>query len=543
GGVLTYWVDAAATTTPLATPSAVATSGTYYIKSSLGSCTDIEAVVVTINPTPVLVITNPAAVCAPTTIDITAAAVTAGSTGGGVLSYWVDAAATATPLATPSAVATSGTYYIKSTVGSCTDIEPVVVTINPTPVLVITNPPAACAPNTVNITAAAVTAGSTGGGVLTYWVDAAATTTPLATPSAVATSGTYYIKSSLGSCTDIEPVVVVINPTPVLTITNPAAVCAPTTIDITAAAVTAGSTGGGVLTYWVDAAAATTPLATPSAVATSGTYYIKSTVGSCTDIEAVVVTINPLPRPTLTGGPVCVNSLGQPISSHTFNAGLDDINYDFEWFTIVNGVATSIAGENQNTFTTMTPGTYGVIATNITLIPNCPSDRVDGVVTSLLAPQDYISTPTSNYFADVQTISVNVTPAGVYEYQLDNGPFQSSNVFTNVGSGSHTINVRNECGSLPTRTVEIVDYPRYFTPNSDGIHDTWNIPAISGQANSTIRIFDRFGKLIKQIQPSGEGWNGTFNNQELPSTDYWFIVTYREDNVDKEFRSHFSMKR
>jgi hypothetical protein len=272
----------------LANPTTIATSGTYYIKSTLGSCSDIKPVVVTINSTPVLLITNPAAVCSPITVDITLPTVTAGSTAGGTLSYWTNAAATIT-LANPTAIVTNGTYYIKSTLGSCSDIEPVVVTINPTPVLSITNPAAVCFPNTVDITLPAVTAGSTGGGTLSYWTNATATTA-IASPNAIATSGTYYIKSTLGSCSDIEPVTVTIS-NPSLVITNPATVCAPATVDITLPAITAGSTGGGTLSYWTNATA-TTALANPTAVAIGGTYYIKSTVGTCFDIEPVIVTLS-----------------------------------------------------------------------------------------------------------------------------------------------------------------------------------------------------------------------------------------------------------
>src|SRR6218665_1510931 len=290
-GTLTYWTDAAATT-PLANPNAVSVSSTYYIKSAIGSCSDIEPVVVTINPSPSLAITNPAAVCSPNTVDITAPAVTAGSTGGGTLSYWANSAGT-TALANPNAVAVGGTYYIKSTAGTCSDIESVVVTINPTPVLTINNPVAACSPNTVDITLPAVTAGSTGGGTLGYWTNSAGTTA-LANPNAIAVSGTYYIKSTLGTCSDIDPVVVTITTTPVVSTHNPAAVCSPNTVDLTLPAVTAGSTGGGTSSSWTNPAG-TTALANPNAVAVSGTYYIKSTVGTCSDIEPVVVTINPTP--------------------------------------------------------------------------------------------------------------------------------------------------------------------------------------------------------------------------------------------------------
>ncbi|MCH7785560.1 MAG: T9SS type B sorting domain-containing protein, partial [Bacteroidetes bacterium] len=54
---------------------------------------------------------------------------------------------------------------------------------------------------------------------------------------------------------------------------------------------------------------------------------------------------------------------------------------------------------------------------------------------------------------------------------------------------------------------------------------------------------DRFGKLLKQISPIGEGWDGTYNGNPLPSSDYWFRVEYKEDNTLKEFKGHFTLKR
>ena len=284
------------------------TAGTARLELSetnVTGCNITVSIVVTVNSTPILTITNPAAICAPGTIDLTAAAITAGSTlpTGTSLSYWTNAAAT-TPLATPTAVTASGTYYIKAgTAAGCSDLKPVNVTVNPVPVLTLHDPAAICAPGTIDLTAAAITAGSTlpTGTSLSYWTDAAATT-PLATPTAVTASGTYYIKAATAAgCSDVKPVNVTINAVPTLTLHDPAPVCSPGPVDLTAAAITAGSTlpTGTSLSYWTDAAA-TTPLATPSAVTASGTYYIKAgTAAGCSDIKSVNVTINPLPTTSI----------------------------------------------------------------------------------------------------------------------------------------------------------------------------------------------------------------------------------------------------
>lgn len=151
----------------------------------------------------------------------------------------------------------------------------------------------------------------------------------------------------------------------------------------------------------------------------------------------------------------------------------------------------------------------------------------------------------TNYFDENQIITVLATDAGNYLYQLDYGPPQEENVFQNVSPGIHTVTVidANGCSSPLTDQVLVVNYPKFFTPNEDNYNDTWNINGLSDQEGCVISIFDRYGKLIKQISPKGAGWDGTYNGERMPATDYWFTVEYLENGVQKTFKSHFSLKR
>jgi gliding motility-associated-like protein len=151
-------------------------------------------------------------------------------------------------------------------------------------------------------------------------------------------------------------------------------------------------------------------------------------------------------------------------------------------------------------------------------------------------------------FSGNRDIVVKVTEPGLYLYQLDAEIAQENNEFYNVKPGIHLVTVSdiNICSDPITKEVLVLDYPKYFTPNSDGFHDTWNILGLEEQPEAKIYIFDRYGKLIKQISPTGKGWDGTFNGKLMPSSDYWFTVGYNNLNLSNSnniFKAHFALKR
>jgi gliding motility-associated-like protein len=219
------------------------------------------------------------------------------------------------------------------------------------------------------------------------------------------------------------------------------------------------------------------------------------------------------------------------------NTGLTASNYIFEWTLDGNPY-----GGNTSSITTTQIGDYSVKVTNTNT--NCINTFASKV--SKYAP--YLEIAFSDAFENPSYISVNVlgVGSGNYEYQIDDSLFQDSNIFNNVAAGEHIISVRDKnghCNPAPINAV-IINYPKFFTPNGDGVHDTWNIThLLSTNSSAPIFIFDRYGKLIKEITPSTNGWNGMFNGQPLPSTDYWFTVDYSEKGVPKIFKSHFTLKR
>ncbi|WP_438962706.1 T9SS type B sorting domain-containing protein [Nonlabens sp.] len=149
---------------------------------------------------------------------------------------------------------------------------------------------------------------------------------------------------------------------------------------------------------------------------------------------------------------------------------------------------------------------------------------------------------------DVEQFEVNtnqltaiVTGSGDYEYSLDDFVYQDSPRFNNLYPGYYTIYVRdkNGCGTVSMEAV-IIGGPPYFTPNQDGFHDTWQVIAIDTVPDANIYIFDRYGKLLKQIDPQGIGWDGTYNGNPMPSSDYWYVV---ELSDGRSFKGHFALKR
>ena len=233
---------------------------------------------------------------------------------------------------------------------------------------------------------------------------------------------------------------------------------------------------------------------------------------------------------------VCSN---MPNFTVTLTAGLlsgaSASSYTYQWF--LDG--TSISGATNATLIVNTAGTYSV---NVINSFGCSRTRIIKVTSSNIAQLENIKIVD---LADSNTVEVLVNGTGDYVYSLDIPTiFQSSNLFTDVAPGIHQVYVKdlNGCGILGPIEISVLGIPKYFTPNNDGYNDTWNIQGVNGTLypNTIIQIYDRYGKLLKQMKGAGSGWDGTLNGKPLPSEDYWYVITFENNRIIK---GHFALKR
>ena len=272
---------------------------------------------------------------------------------------------------------------------------------------------------------------------------------------------------------------------------------------------------------------------------------VTNITSDCYDITEVILKVELIPEVVLEPSyRLCVDAAGVPIQEEEGSASppvidtqLDPSIYMFEWQ--LNGEV--LLGEIGASITALQEGNYSVTVTEI--LTGCMAATDTQVVIS--SPPLTYDVQVTEAFASQHNITATADGIGEYIFQLDDNPFQDNGFFLNVVPGSHTITIKDiyGCGSVTTE-VAVIDFPRFITPNQDGYHDTWNILGISiGDPTAKIYIFDRFGKLLKQISPMSPGWDGTYNGNPLPSNDYWFRVEYKENNIKKEFSGHFTLKR
>lgn len=134
-----------------------------------------------------------------------------------------------------------------------------------------------------------------------------------------------------------------------------------------------------------------------------------------------------------------------------------------------------------------------------------------------------------------------------YEYKVDNGAWNTVDTFQSyIFDIPHTAFVRDDHGceglTLFTIIAPPVPIPEYFVPGSGSEHDSWDLtPIMEAYPTSTVKIYDRTGKVVAELDGDTADWDGTYNGYPLPSTDYWYVLNVPE--IRKQFTGHFTLIR
>lgn len=228
----------------------------------------------------------------------------------------------------------------------------------------------------------------------------------------------------------------------------------------------------------------------------------------------------------------CVNNLGAnfvTITVDVTNTNASDIDYALDGSTTY---------QDSNVFVNVAPGRHTVTARHTN---GCEQITAPFIIEVLQ--------PLTLTLADGglnEIVATATGGGGEYQYTLDGEPYGSVNKFIIYKSGTYTVTVtdKNGCTATATRYFEYIDVciPNHFTPNGDGINDTWAPGCTINYKDLTFDIFDRYGRVICKYK-LGQKWDGRYNGAELPSGDYWYVLKLNDNKDDREFVGHFTLYR
>jgi gliding motility-associated-like protein len=225
------------------------------------------------------------------------------------------------------------------------------------------------------------------------------------------------------------------------------------------------------------------------------------------------------------------------------------LNFQDTNISLCNGNTTNIAvaagfdsylwntGATTNSINVTSAANYSVLVSNV---DGCTATKKFHITDSGIAT--ITGAVVTDFSANENSVLLEYSGIGDYEFSIDGAYFQDNPQFDGIAAGTYIASARdkNGCGLSNDFVFYVLDYPRYFTPNGDSYNDYWTIKNLDLLPKSTITIFDRYGKLLKQVFASSNDWNGTFNGAALPADDYWFNITFEDGKIIK---GHFSLKR
>lgn len=333
------------------------------------------------------------------------------------------------------------------------------------------------------------------------------------------TSKTYYVSAEFNGCFSKRiPVETRVNALPEITsVSQPEPTCG-SGIFFLEATISDGEVN------WYDTKTGGTLLGTGSlfitpSISNNTIYYAEANNNNCLSLSRTPIEIEIYPLPVIQDeeSVLCLPN------SVMLDAGISDMKY--LWST----------GETTQKITVSQLGNY-----TVDVIANTPgncSNRKTIKVIERPAPE----------IQKIEVVDRTVTitllhPEIYFEYSVDGINFQDSNIFSNVSGGVQTAFVREKSGCKTTsKNFVVLVFPAFFTPNNDSYNDLWEVIGMENYPQAQITIYDRYGKLLSQLNASKMSWDGTLDKLPLPASDYWYAL--KIDDTQPILRGHFSLKR
>ncbi|TRX21455.1 T9SS type B sorting domain-containing protein [Flavobacterium franklandianum] len=280
-------------------------------------------------------------------------------------------------------------------------------------------------------------------------------------------------------------------------------------------------------------------------------YYLSTTdaiaqKNSLTNIFKNTTPNQQIIQARIVNGPDCFGIVPVRLVVNTFNP----VNFQEEMgfvcvdsttdLSVASGFSSYLwnTGATSNSIPINVAGNYSVTVTNA---EGCKAVKKFNLTSSEIAT--ITGATVTDFAGNNNSVLLQYTGIGDnYEFSIDGSYFQDNPLFTGIAPGKYLAyaNDKNACGLSIPFTIYVLDYPRFFTPNGDGYNDIWKIKNLDLFPNSTLTIYNRYGKILTEINTVNPYWTGKYNGKELPSDDYWFQLNLGEGKIIK---GHFTLKR
>ena len=498
----------------------ISSVGTYsVVGTGANGCIDSAAITITLAPSPSVTI-NDTSICNGQSLIL---APTFFPAGGSII--WSNALPTPTISVSPNVTTT---YSVLYTWNGCTVAEDILVTVNPTPTVIVNNP-TICLGDQALITA---TPNLLGGTYL--WSGAQTTNTISVSP--VQNNTNYSVVYSLNGCVSQNATAVVtVNPIPTVNVL-PVTICNGQSGNLVA---TPNLPGGNFL--WINGGEITNSItASPT---TTTTYPVIYTLNGCPSLQAAgTLNVNPLPiasmlADTLSGcAPLTVS----------FEADTTNQQATYQWASNSGG-----SGNGATSMMTFTNG--GCYNITLTATMNgCVSSTTNlNYICVEALPVAEFSTSISHFSESSQSMNLINSSSGASSYIWSFGDGSSSaiesptHLFANTTSGYTIMLTAISSLGCADSTLVTIDYqedevfyiPNSFTPDGDKFNQVF-LPIFTAGIdpyNYMMEIYNRWGEVIFETHNMEYGWDGSYGleGNDCPNGAYTYRIVIKMPDIDE----------